>query len=93
MYTLQGIYTNELVRETNLSLLMVAQAAVFAVGGAAGPVLAGTAFAATGSYVAVVLRSAAALAVSAVLMFAPGSPQPGSSRVRDEAATEVGPSR
>lgn len=91
MYTLQGIYTNELVGQANLSLLMGAQAAVFAVGGAAGPVLAGTMFAVTGSYVAVVLLTAAALAASAVLMSTPASPKPGLSRVRDEAATEVGP--
>jgi MFS family permease len=35
IYTLQGIYTNELVGAENLSLLMGAQQAVFAVGGAA----------------------------------------------------------
>jgi hypothetical protein len=87
MYT-QGIYTNELVGQTNLSLLMGAQAAVFAVGGAASPALAGTVFAATGSYVAVVLLTAAVLAVSAVLMFATGSV----TATRLLTATEVGPS-
>ena len=70
MYTLQGIYTNELVGQTDLSLLMGAQAAVFSVGGAAGPVLAGALFAATGSYQPVVLVTAAALLGAALLMAA-----------------------
>jgi MFS family permease len=60
MYTLQGIYTNEFVGQTDLSLLMGAQAAVFAIGGAAGPVLAGALFAPTGSYEPVALVTAAA---------------------------------
>jgi MFS family permease len=68
MYTLQGIYTNELVGHENLGLLMGAQQAVLAVGGAAGPLLAGTLFAATNSYIAVVLLTAAALLVSAAIM-------------------------
>jgi MFS family permease len=96
MYTLQGIYTNELVGEGNLSLLMGAQAAVFAIGGAAGPVLAGTVFAATGSYVAVVLLTAAGLAVSAGLMSLPGPPRPARPSAQSEAfpdaATQVGQS-
>jgi len=68
MYTLQGIYTNDLVGDANLSLLMGAQAAVFAVGGAAGPVVAGVLFAATNSYVPVVLLTAAGLLVAAAIM-------------------------
>jgi MFS family permease len=68
MYTLQGIYTNELVGDANLSMLMGAQAAVFAIGGATGPVIAGTVFGATGSYVLVVWLTAAGLAGAAVLM-------------------------
>jgi MFS family permease len=68
MYTLQGIYTNELVGDANLSMLMGAQAAVFAIGGATGPVIAGTVFGATGSYVPVVWVTAAVLALAAVLM-------------------------
>jgi MFS family permease len=95
MYTLQGIYTNELVGQANLSLLMGAQAAVFAIGGAAGPVLAGTVFAATGSYVGVVLLTAAGLAVSAGLMITAGQPRRACSPARSgpspEAATKVGP--
>ena len=47
MYTLQGIYTNELVGGANLSMLMGVQTAVFAIGGATGPLIAGTLFGAT----------------------------------------------
>jgi hypothetical protein len=72
MYTLQGIYTNELVGQDNLSLIMGAQQAVFAVGGAAGPVLAGTIFAATNSYVAVVLLTGAGLLTAAGIMSTSG---------------------
>ena len=68
----KGIYTNELVGQDNLSLLMGAQGAVFAVGGAAGPVLAGTVFAATNSYVAVLQLTAAGLAAAAVIMSTSG---------------------
>jgi len=68
MYTLQGIYTNELVGRDNLSLLMGAQQAVFAVGAAAGPVLAGSLFATANSYVGVVLLTAAGLLVGAVIL-------------------------
>ena len=68
MYTLQGIYTNELVGGANLSMLMGVQAAVFAIGGATGPLIAGTLFGATGSYVLVVWLTAAGLAGAAVLM-------------------------
>ena len=71
MYTLQGIYTNEPVGDANLSLLMGAQSAVFAVGGAAGPVVAGALFAATNSYVSVVLLTAAGLLVAAAIMSTP----------------------
>ncbi|MFZ0388448.1 MAG: MFS transporter [Solirubrobacteraceae bacterium] len=75
MYTLQGIYTNELVGDTNLSMLMGAQAAVFAIGGATGPIIAGTLFGATGSYVAVVCVTAAGLGIAAVLMNTATRPQ------------------
>jgi MFS family permease len=50
IYTLQGIYTHELVGAQDLSMLMGAQNAVFAVGGAAGPLLAGVLFEAKHSY-------------------------------------------
>jgi MFS family permease len=68
LYTLQGIYTNELVGSANLSMLMGVQTAVFAIGGATGPLIAGTLFGATGSYVPVVWLTAAGLAAAAVLM-------------------------
>jgi cyanate permease len=75
---------------------MGAQAAVFAIGGAAGPVLAGTVFAATGSYVAVVLLTATGLAVCAGLMATPRQPRDVRSVAKCDsppgAATKVGPS-
>jgi predicted MFS family arabinose efflux permease len=64
----QGIYTNELVGAENLSLLMGAQQAVFAVGGAAGPLLAGILFEAENSYTAVVLLIAAGFLISATVL-------------------------
>ncbi len=66
--TLQGIYTNELVGNENLSLLMGAQQAVFAVGSALGPVIAGVIFQADNSYTPVVLITTAGLLVSAVIL-------------------------
>jgi MFS family permease len=68
MYTLQGIYTNELVGTENLSLLMGAQQAVFAVAGAAGPLLAGALFQGLNSYTAVVAATAAGFLLSATIM-------------------------
>jgi MFS family permease len=68
IYTLQGIYTNELVGAENLSLLMGAQQAVFAVGGAAGPLLAGVLFQAGGSYTPVVVITAAGFLISATIL-------------------------
>jgi MFS family permease len=66
--TVQGIYTNELVGGENLSLLMGAQQAVFALGSALGPVIAGAIFQADNSYAPVVLLTAAGLLVSAVVL-------------------------
>jgi MFS family permease len=66
--TLQGIYTNELVGGENLSLLMGAQQAVFALGSALGPVFAGAIFQANNSYTPVVLITAAGLLVSAIIL-------------------------
>ena len=70
MYTLQGIYTNELVGQANLSLLMGAQQALFAIGGAAGPLLAGAVVATTGSYTIVVALTAIAFFAAAAIMTA-----------------------
>lgn len=69
--TLQGIYTNELVGQHDLSLLMGAQAAVFAIGGAAGPLLAGLVVAGTGSYLPVLLATSGGLLVAAQVLTAP----------------------
>ena len=66
--TLQGIYTNELVGDENLSLLMGAQQAVFAIGSAVGPVIAGAIFEADDSYTPVVLVVAAGLLASAIIL-------------------------
>jgi MFS family permease len=66
--SLQGIYTNELVGSNDLSLLMGAQQAVFAVGGAFGPVIAGAIFQATNNYTSVVLITAAGFLVSALIL-------------------------
>ncbi len=66
--TLQGIYTNELVGDENLSMLMGAQQAVFAIGGALGPVIAGAIVEATTSYTPVVLIAAAGFLVSALIL-------------------------
>jgi MFS family permease len=68
IYTLQGIYTNELVGAENLSLLMGAQQAVFAVGGAAGPLIAGILFQAASSYAPVVLLTSVGFLISATIL-------------------------
>ena len=66
--TLQGIYTNELVGDEKLSMLMGAQQAVFAIGSALGPVIAGAIVEATTSYTPVVLIAAAGFLVSALIL-------------------------
>ena len=66
--SLQGIYTNELVGAENLSLLMGAQQAVFAIGSALGPVFAGAIFEATNSFTPMVLITAAGFLVSALVL-------------------------
>jgi MFS family permease len=68
LYTLQGIYTNELVGQENLGLLMGAQQAVFAVGGALGPVIAGAIVQAGNSYTPVVLLTASGFLTSALVL-------------------------
>lgn len=68
IYTLQGIYTNELVGSDDLSLLMAAQQALFAVGGAVGPLIAGTILQAGGGYTPVVLLSAAGMCAAALIL-------------------------
>jgi MFS family permease len=70
--TLQGIYTSELVDGRHLSMLMGAQQAVFSIGGAAGPVVAGALIDATGNYTVAVLAVAAGFgAAGAILLMSP----------------------
>ena len=71
--TLQGIYTNELVGEEDLSMLMGAQQAIFAIGSALGPVIAATLLQRAHSYTPVILLTAAGLVVSALILNAGGS--------------------
>jgi MFS family permease len=71
MYTLQGIFTNELVGAENLSMIMGAQQAAFAVGGAAGPLLGGILFQAERSYTSVVLLTAVGFLTAATILATP----------------------
>lgn len=66
--TLQGIHTHELVEPRHLGMLLGAQQAVLAVGAAMGPLLAGTLLQAYASYTPVVLITAAAFLVAAVVL-------------------------
>jgi MFS family permease len=50
VYTLQGVYAYELIDPRHLGMVLGIQQAVFAVGGAIGPVAAGALLGATGSY-------------------------------------------
>jgi MFS family permease len=78
--TLQGIYTNELVGDENLSLLMGTQQAIFAIGSAVGPVIAGAIYQADNSYTPVVLITAIGLLASAIIL-ASGRPAPAPDRL------------
>lgn len=69
--SLQGIYTHELVDPRHLGMLLGAQQAVFGIGGAAGPLVAGALLGATGSYTATVLIAAVGF-VAAGLILHPG---------------------
>ena len=66
--TLQGIHTHELVEPRHLGMLLGAQQAVLAVGAAMGPLLAGTLLQAYASYTPVVLITAAAFLLAAVVL-------------------------
>ena len=66
--TLQGIHTHELVEPRHLGTLMGAQQAVFALGAAMGPLLAGTVLEAYSSYTPVVLITAAGFLLSATIL-------------------------
>ncbi len=66
--TLQGIYTHELIEPRHLGMLMGAQQAIFGVGGAVGPVLAGALIDSTGTYTATLAATTAVFAASATIL-------------------------
>ncbi len=75
VYALQGVYAYELIDPRHLGTLLGIQQAVFAAGGALGPLAAGALLGATGSYTpAVTIISAGFAAAAAVLLLgrAPG---------------------
>ena len=76
VYTLQGIYTHELVGEANLGLVMGAQQALFATGGAAGPLLAGVLLQTAHSYTPALLITVIAFLIAAATIATGGRPQP-----------------
>ena len=73
---LQGIYTHELVGDADLGLVMGAQQALFATGGAVGPALAGILLATTHSYTPALLVTVAAFLVAACTIATGGRPRP-----------------
>ncbi len=73
IYTLQGIYTHELVGPENLSLLMGGQQALFAAGGAVGPLVAGILIETGNHYTLVVIVVTLAFVTSALLMSVSGA--------------------
>jgi predicted MFS family arabinose efflux permease len=70
VFTLQGIYTHELIGAADLGLVMGAQQAVFAVGGAIGPAVAGVLLQTTGSYTVIITLTAVCFAVAAATIAA-----------------------
>jgi len=77
VFTLQGIYTHELIGAADLGLVMGAQQAVFAVGGAIGPAVAGVLLQTTGSYTVIITLTAVCFAVAAATIAAGGPASPG----------------
>ena len=65
---LQGIYTHELVDPRQLGTLLGTQQAVFGVGGAIGPAVAGALLGATGSYSPTILIATAGFTTAACLL-------------------------
>jgi predicted MFS family arabinose efflux permease len=76
VYTLQGIYTHELVGEADLALVMGAQQALFATGGAVGPALGGVLLETTHSYTPALLLTIVAFLVAAATIANGARPQP-----------------
>jgi MFS family permease len=78
VYTLQGVYAYELIDPRHLGMVLGIQQAVFAVGGAIGPVAAGALLGATGSYTpAIIIITAGFAGAAGVLLLG---------RTRDPAA-------
>ena len=69
--TLQGIYTQHLVEARHLSMLMGAQQAIFGIGGAVGPILAGALVDHTGSYLAMLLTTAVGFVATGIILLVP----------------------
>lgn len=67
---LQGIYTHELADEQHLGTLLGTQQALFEVGGALGPAVAGGLLETTGSYTPTIIAIAAGFAVAAGILIA-----------------------
>jgi MFS family permease len=69
VYTLQGVYAYELMDPRHLGMVLGIQQAVFAIGGAIGPVAAGALLGATGSYTpAITIITAGFAAAAGVLL-------------------------
>ena len=69
VYTLQGVYAYELIDPSHLGMVLGIQQAVFAIGGAIGPVAAGALLEATGSYTpAITIITAGFAAAAGVLL-------------------------
>ena len=86
VYTLQGIYTHELVGAGDLGLVMGAQQALFAIGGATGPAVAGVLLQTTGSYTAIIIVTTGCFVVAAATIATgrPAPPQTGRSTLADQ---------
>lgn len=76
VYTLQGIYTHELVGKADLALVMGAQQALFAIGGALGPAIAGVLIQAAHGYTPVLLLTTAGFLIAAITIATGARPQP-----------------
>jgi MFS family permease len=88
VYSLQGVYAYELIDPRHLGTLLGIQQAVFAAGGALGPLAAGALLGATGSYTpAVTIISAGFAAAAAVLLLGRA---PGRAAASDPAAGQDG---
>jgi MFS family permease len=68
LYALQGIYTTELVDRRHLGMLVAVQQAVFAFGGALGPIVLGVLLQLGGSHRLLTLPASVALIVAAMIL-------------------------